>query len=92
MPRRKEYREMVARLKDVIDAILLHSEAVPPTKVRVFRMNEEMQAWLKAHADAAAFMLDWRMQRQLALSPGVSHAQDPAVPAPDPVPDADVVR
>lgn len=92
MARRKEYREMVMRLKDAIDAILHYAEAVPPTKVKVFRMDEDMQKWLKAHADAAAFMLDWRMQRQLALSPGVSHAQDPAVPAPDPVPDADVVR
>ncbi len=89
MARRKEYREMVMRLKDAIDAILHYAELVPPTKVKVFRMDEDMQKWLKAHADAAGFMLDWREQRRLALAQGdgATHVQAPADPAPDSDPD-----
>jgi len=80
---------MIVLLKDAIDSILYYAEAVPPTKTKIFRMDEKMQEWLKTRADAAAFMLNWKLQKQLSLTQGAPH-EVPNNPAP--APDAGGVR
>ena len=77
MARRKEYRAMVFRLKDAIDAILMYSELVPPTKDRIFRMDPAMFDWLKEHAEAARVLLDWRaaLKAQKELAQGATNVQ-----------------